>query len=137
MSGESARVDEETLNNFNGFRKTGFPINCLKNSKMRANELLKVIEKLLRLTKTDGSSAINLANECEEIDADAADENHSITTEKIISHKQFAAYLEKMKSFAVQKQPQLLRHVQHLETAFETTCYAEATHQTTLEQYLL
>ncbi|KRY47743.1 hypothetical protein T03_7684 [Trichinella britovi] len=39
--------------------------------------------------------------------------------------------------FAIEKRPQLLRHVQHLETAFETTCLAEATHQTTLEQYLL
>ncbi|KRZ71871.1 hypothetical protein T10_2117 [Trichinella papuae] len=62
MSDESARVDEETLNNFNGFRKTGFPINCLKNSKMHENELLKVIEKMLRLAKMDATSAINLAN---------------------------------------------------------------------------
>ncbi|KRZ77758.1 hypothetical protein T10_12336 [Trichinella papuae] len=113
-----------------GFRKAGFPTDCFENSKMLDNELLKDIEKMLRLAKTDETSAMKFANgdkdvgttellsssnweaevlanfideACEEMDVDAADENHSITTEKIISHKQFAAYLEKMKSFAVQK----------------------------------
>ncbi|KRY24842.1 hypothetical protein T01_8291 [Trichinella spiralis] len=88
---------------------------------MPDEELLKDIEKMLRIAKAAETSAMNFAN----------GDKYVETTEK------FAASLEKMKNFAVQKQPQLLRHVQHLETAFETTCYAEATPQATLEQYLL
>ncbi|KRY23343.1 hypothetical protein T12_528 [Trichinella patagoniensis] len=124
---------------------------------MPDDELLKDVEKMLRIAKAAETSVMNFANGDEYVETSSKgeaelllmknakkwmqiqseDDSQSITTEKIISHKKFAASLENVKDFAVQKQPQLLRHVQHLETAFATTCYAEATPQATLERYLL
>ncbi|OUC39617.1 hypothetical protein D917_00892 [Trichinella nativa] len=110
---------------------------------MPDDELLKDIEKMLSIAKAAETSAMHFANGDKYVETtevlssskgeaelllmnnakkwmqiQSEDDSQSITTEKIISHKKFAASLEKMKDFAVQKQPQLLRHVQHLETAF-------------------
>ncbi|XP_003376951.1 DNA topoisomerase 2-alpha [Trichinella spiralis] len=114
----TAWKDAERNTVVKGYRNAGFPTDCFDSTMNFANGD-KYVETTEVLSSSKGEAELlSMKNAKKWMQIQSEDENQSITPEKIISHKKFAASLEKMKNFAVQKQPQLLRHVQHLETAF-------------------
>ena len=68
-----------------------------------------------------------------ELDDAEDNEDH----EEIITSSEFETYLQKMKAYVVRKQPQMLRQLQQLQSAFDESCYTDigTRRQTRLERF--